>query len=193
MKIEGIFEIVNEALLSIQYQDDRYEDKKVNAFELCFKQWQDVSYLEDFFESHKQDLQSDFWSKIDVVDAVMQTLNEAQKFIDDILYCAKEGKTESDNSLDNIIFKPLHKEDTTYIRQKSKAYGSDGGHSWLRIYAIRLDSNLYLVTGGAIKLVKSMQEREHLALELKKLDFVAGYLKSLGLEDATDYGYIEFI
>lgn len=193
MKIEGIFEIVNEALLSIQYEDDRYEDEKVNAFELCFKQWRDVTYLEDFFETHKLDLESDFWDGIPVMDAVMQTLNEAQQFEEDILHHANKSKTDSDNSLENIIFQPLHKEDMTYIRQKSKAYGSDGGHSWLRIYAIRLDSNLYIVTGGSIKLVKSMQEREHLAIELKKLDLVAEYLKYLGIENATDYGYIEFI
>lgn len=192
MKIDGIFEIVDKVLLSIQYRDDRYEDVKINAFELCFRQWQDVSYLEDFFELHKKDLQGDFWGGINVMDAVIRTLGEAQQFEEDILHHAKTGKTDLDYGLDNTIFQPLHNNDETYIRQKSKAYGSEKGHSWLRIYAIRLDSDLYVVTGGAIKLVKSMQEREHLAIELRKLDLVAAYLKHLGFDDATDYGYIEF-
>lgn len=120
MKIEGIFEIVSEALLSIRYDGDQYEDEKVDTFELCFKQWQDVSYLENFFESHKEDLQSDLWGRIEVVDAVKQTLNEAQQFIDDILYYAKKGKTDSSNNLDSIIFQPLHREDINIFVKKLK-------------------------------------------------------------------------
>lgn len=41
--------------------------------------------------------------------------------------------------------------------------------SWLRIYAVRLDTNLFLISGGAIKLTKNM-DKPHLQNELRKLD-----------------------
>lgn len=48
--------------------------------------------------------------------------------------------------------------------------------SWLRIYAIRLDANLFVVSGGAIKLTETMNERAHLIQELRKLELTKAYL-----------------
>jgi hypothetical protein len=47
----------------------------------------------------------------------------------------------------------------------------------IRIYAIRLTPNLFIVTGGAIKLTATMQERPHLREELTKLEHVRTWLK----------------
>lgn len=55
--------------------------------------------------------------------------------------------------------------------------------SWLRLYALRLEKGSYLVTGGTIKLTKSMEERMHTLQELMKMEQVRNYLLSNGAHD----------
>lgn len=59
--------------------------------------------------------------------------------------------------------------------------------SWLRIYAIRVDVNLFVISGGAIKLTPTMNETDHLILELDKLEITKQYL----LDDENDQ--IDFV
>ena len=49
--------------------------------------------------------------------------------------------------------------------------------SKLRLYAIKIDENVYLITGGAIKITQKMQDHPDTANELKKLNQVKDYLK----------------
>ena len=44
-----------------------------------------------------------------------------------------------------------------------------------------LESGRYIITGGAIKLTATMQEREHTLMELAKLNKVRDYLISIGI------------
>ncbi|QED36705.1 hypothetical protein FK178_02790 [Antarcticibacterium arcticum] len=189
MKIVGIFAVVENALLSVQYNDGNEHE-----FARVFKQWSDLEYLEDFFETHRADLQSEYYRKIKglitVEQAVLQTLDEAEDFEYDIKQIAETGKGKDEETLHDYIFHPLHKNDSRILHQESKAYGSEKS-SWLRLYAIRIAPNLYVISGGAIKLTKKMQERDHTALELKKLKLVEEHLKTIGFEQADDYGFIE--
>ena len=88
-----------------------------------------------------------------------------------------------------MVFTSLHENDYSHIHIQSKAYGPQRP-SWLRIYAIRIAENVYVVSGGAIKLTKDM-EVPHLKLELRKLKATTAYLKEIGLEFEEDLGYIE--
>ena len=63
--------------------------------------------------------------------------------------------------------------------------------SWLRIYAIRISANIFVVSGSAIKLTLEMRDREHTKQELEKLKKTAQYLKNEGFIDDDDYGFIE--
>lgn len=76
------------------------------------------------------------------------------------------------------LFKPLSQFDTKIqelSRGKARNWDRLQHPSWLRIYAIRLEPNVYVVTGGAIKLTATMQEREHTTIELKKLNQCRNY------------------
>jgi hypothetical protein len=53
----------------------------------------------------------------------------------------------------------------------------------LRIYAIKIESNCFLITGGAIKLTHTMQEHPDTLLELKKLNKVKNFLINEGILD----------
>ncbi len=88
------------------------------------------------------------------------------------------------------LFKPLDITDTRMselTREKARNWDRDRHASWLRIYAIRLEPNVYVVTGGAIKLSRKMQEREHTALELDKLNRCKAYLKANGVFDQDSF------
>ena len=55
--------------------------------------------------------------------------------------------------------------------------------SWLRIYAIRINPETYIVTGGAIKLTQTMQERPHTNGQLTRLNQVRDYLIQEGFDE----------
>jgi hypothetical protein len=50
-----------------------------------------------------------------------------------------------------------------------------------------LESGRYIITGGAIKLTATMQEREHTLMELAKLNKVRDYLISIGIFDYNGF------
>ena len=55
-----------------------------------------------------------------------------------------------------------------------------------------LDPNVYVITGGAIKLTRTMQEREHTSKELTKLNECRQYLIDNGVFDQDSFiGLIE--
>lgn len=90
------------------------------------------------------------------------------------------------------LFKPLSINGTRFnelSREKARNWDRKRHPSWLRIYAIRLEPNVFVVTGGAIKLTRTMQERVHTSLELKKLNSCKEFLKNNGIFDQD--GFVE--
>lgn len=61
----------------------------------------------------------------------------------------------------------------------------------MRIYAIKLAAGIYIITGGAIKLTATMQEREHTLLELQKMEKVRRFLLEENIVD--DESFIEYL
>lgn len=91
-----------------------------------------------------------------------------------------------------ICFMPLGNEMRLAVLQKSKAkIRTQGRSSWLRLYAIRVAPNLFVITGGAIKLTHRMEEREHTRVQLEKLEKVKRYLADQGLFDENDFELME--
>jgi hypothetical protein len=169
MKIITTFAIVPESLYAVQYADE-----KLNEFRRLFRLWNDTEYLENFFVEHKIDLQSAFWRNISINEAVLRTKKEANSLERQLIQIAENGKTDRYDTLSSL-FKPLH-DSTTRISdfEKNKVKGLRHPN-WLRIYAIRLDTNLFVVSGGAIKLTPTMNDRAQ--LELEKLNITQKYLR----------------
>ncbi len=172
MRIVNTFAIVENSLYTVQYADER-----LNEFRRLFRLWNDTEYLESFFEEHKTDLEREFWRNISVNEAVFWTKQEAQNLERKLIQIAENGKTDRYDTLSSL-FKPLY-DRTIRIEEfeKSKVKGLRNPN-WLRIYAIRLDANLFVISGGAIKLTATMNERPHLLLELEKLNITQKYLRN---------------
>ena len=94
----------------------------------------------------------------------------------------------------DAIFRPLENSrigDMTLGKEKARLRNRIRHASWLRIYAIKLASGVYIITGGAIKLTATMMEREHTKAELTKLEKVRQFLLNEGIID--DDGFIEYL
>lgn len=185
MEIDAIFAIVKNKLLSVQF-----ESKDCDEFTLAFRNWNNTEYLEEFFENNKKDLQSGFYGTITIEEAIFKTIEEAEYFEHTVRKIAKIGTFENGDSLQDLVFNQLHKNDQNFTLQESKAYGTND-KSWLRLYAVRISPDCFVVSGSAIKLTETMNERNHTAIELDKLKITAAYLKENGLLEQDDFGFID--
>lgn len=184
--------IIENSLYAVKYTNyrDEFENNEYvlnyevrNEFNRLFINWQDPEYLDGFFSKHIDDLQNGFYN-FSIENAIQKTIDDAYSFQQKLLLTAQKGK---DNFYENLqtLFVPLNNYEKEIYPppdcQESKAYANF--RSWLRIYAIRIEPNVFVITGGAIKLTKTMNEREHLKKELKKLSEIKQFLILEGIID----------
>lgn len=160
----------------------RYDGAADNALQILFEQWSDPEWLVDFFIKNLSDLNS-YFKITDINQAIYDTIDdnhEMQCLILDI---------SPDANLDTL-FLPLENSRTREMllgKEKAKIKNRPRHSSWLRIYAIKLEPGCYIITGGAIKLTRTMQEREHTLNELQKMESVRNFLLKSGAVDADGF------
>ncbi len=145
----------------------RYEDCLDNVLETLLDQWNDVVWLRLFFKQNIHDLES-YFKITDVNQAIYDTIEDSER-----LQCLIMDISPNAN-LDEV-FRPLENHRASEMllgKEKAKLQSLRRHASWLRIYAIKLDPGIYIITGGAIKLTRTMQEREHTLVELARMEKV---------------------
>lgn len=146
-------------------------DKELDELTDFLKKIKSPDYLLDFFMDNLDDLKRNF--HIDMIgDAIDDTIEDALELQRLIL------TFPSTEHLDDI-FVPLGGKDLTIqvlTREKARNWDRFRHASWVRIYAIRLEPNVFVITGGAIKLTRTMQERANTQRELDKLNACRDYL-----------------
>lgn len=158
-----------------------YENEELDAFAQLFEDWSNPEYLYDFFTENHEDLKNGYYA-YELEAAVLETRQEAVALRDFILQ-EKDKRQLTQENVFRTFFKELSPNEYSVQNiPKQKAYGTKH-HSWLRIYALKVD-DCYLITGGAIKLTKTMMERKHTSKELTKLEQVRAKLIHLGIFDA---------
>lgn len=123
----------------------------------------------------------------DIKEAISDTIEDSGR----LRYIIMDISPETDLSK---IFRPLDNNQASDVmlqKEKARLKRKYGHSSWLRLCAIKLIQGNYIITGGAIKLTATMQEREHTRQELVKIDKVRRYLLEEGIID--DEGFIEYI
>jgi len=153
----------------------RYKNELVDELERLFDEWSDIEKLEQFFESNAKDLG---YYGISVEEAIGETLKESTAFRKNLIEIVEHEGQQLD-----AIFKNLNVNELgvyELVKQKSR-------RRWLRLYAIRIDTNVYMVTGGAIKLTFKMEERIHTQKELDKLERCRNYLKDNQVFDCDSF------
>ena len=162
MKIVSIFE---ESLFAICYGDD-----SINEFDRLMDLWTDVEYLKEFAVKNEV---------ADVAQFVEKRLAEADKLQDTL-----------DHIMSNLnpleqYFMPLYNNEIGFkilSFQKGKIPKNK-----LRIYAIKIDENMFLITGGSIKMSLEMKDHDDTLNELTKLNNAKQYLKSKGVFNTDSF------
>lgn len=147
----------------------KYDGNDDNEYERMMDLWTDVSYLRSY--------------------AAENNVSDIDKFVETIL----ENGEQIQDLLDNL-------------RQKNQPYGlyfeslQDSEHAKilslqkgkikqniLRYYAIKIDDDCFLITGGAIKMSWKMQDHPDTTLELKKLNGARNFLQNNGVFDNSSF------
>ena len=165
----------------------KYDGESENILTMIFRDWNDLDWLEDFFRANAKDL-DEYFHITNVTKAIYDTLSDA-----DELECLIMDMSPSAD-LDRL-FRPLDNNRTAEMmlgKEKAKGSSNNGHASWLRLYAIKFEPHAYLLTGGAIKLTYTMEERAHTLLELSRMETVRNYLLEKGVTDLSGfYDYID--
>lgn len=166
-----------------------YQGEKLDEFSKLFHQWTDTKYLHDFFSTNEDDLKRPYWEGITIEQAIIETRKETIKFGKYLKSISKRPQNER-ISIFSRFFKPLDKQLDLPFLAKKKVYGIRK-KTWLRLYALKVGDDMFIITGGTIKLIDNMIDRDHTNIELKKLDICRQFLISEKIVDED--GVIEFL
>lgn len=167
----------------------RYNTEEDNALSALFNQWNDPQWLFDFFVKNINDLKT-YFRITDIDKAIYDTIDDSEVLESVIMDISPDADLDT-------LFRPLENNRTAEaVLGKEKGRLKQEFHnihrpSWLRIYALKLSSSIYVVTGGAIKLTKEMKDRQHTLEELVKMEKVRRFLLENGIVD--NVGLVEYI
>lgn len=160
----------------------RYDDCLDNVLDSILGQWNDVVWLRNFFKANLNDLTS-YFKITDVNEAIYDTIEDSER-----LQCLIMD-ISPDANLDEL-FRPLDNNRTLEMllgKEKARLHNTPKHASWLRIYAIKLEPGIYVITGGTIKLTRTMQEREHTLVELARMEKVRRFMLNNYIMDKDSF------
>ncbi|RYM33307.1 hypothetical protein ERX46_10205 [Brumimicrobium glaciale] len=155
-----------------------YKDEEENEFRRLLKQWNDTTYLYQFIIQNKIDIPKG----VSIQNLISELIENAND-IDDILY---EISTNTKKILEEF-FKPLDNQEYRIVELSKQK----GRKNYLRLYAIRIDENCFILTGGTIKFHHLNKDRWHTQKEMDKINKCRDFLKDNSVFDADSY--YEFI
>ena len=171
LEYHSISDATNGIIYAIQWPDE--EDHCLN---ILMERLTDQEYLRALFKERKKELQ---FFNAQPIDAAVRTYKEALWITEDIKDICNQGVTDDGNTLD-MLFAPLDDRIKSASFIQAKAKGDLNTAPWIRIYAIKIDANEYVITGGGIKLTEKMEEDPLLVEELKRLEEAESYFKQIG-------------
>lgn len=154
-----------------------YENESNNELGKLLDSWNDASFLFSFYKQNETLICNNKFLKISNSSQFANKVIEDAKEIDEIL-----DVLSNDGSL-NEFFIPLSAEQP-YNMQLSK---NKGRKRLLRLYALKIDENCFVITGGAIKITKTMDEHNDTKKELAKIDKCRNYLKQNNVVDSGSF------
>ena len=126
-------------------------------------EWADPVFLFQFLKANSRDLPVN-----KTIITLANTIIENAGYIDRRLKELSSSKTQSLET----FFAPLnnHQYQLRILNEQK------GRENYLRIYALKIDDNCFIITGGAIKFTQFMEDRIHTETELAKINRCRDYL-----------------
>lgn len=181
-----IVEIYKDWLYSISF-----DEEDLNEYHRVFRQWHDLDYLINFFSDNKDFITSNFWINAGLdpgnpeksAERVIEEADNLETYISQLVEnCSNGAKPDFDDYFHFLggKYKCL------WSLEPVKSYGVNTP-SLLRLYAIKLDANCYLIVYGGIKLSDTIQNSPELKDKVfNKIDLVLNFLRSNGIADSDD-------
>ena len=124
-----------------------------------------------------------YFTITDVNQAIYDTIDDSERLQCLIMDISPEADLDK-------LFRPLDNSRTSEMilgKEKARLHNTPKHASWLRIYAIKLEPGIYVITGGAIKLTRTMQEREHTLVELARMEKVRRFMLDNNIMDKDSF------
>lgn len=158
----------------------KYPGEVEDEYNRLFHLWNDMIYLESYIEENLDKLKALFWQEHGCYDTAASAAMKVYDEANDLFGWFKklnDNLINGDKPDFDAHFKLLHKivlKESNMPRRE--AYGLDIP-SMIRLYALRMADNAYIITGGGIKLSKKMNEDPMLLSELDKMKDVEKWLQ----------------
>lgn len=181
-----IVEIYKDWLYSISF-----DEEDLTEYHRVFREWHDLDYLVNFFTNNKSCLRTNFWINAGLdpdnpelsAERVINEANNLEEYIKKLVAnCSRGIKPDFDEYFHFLggKYKCL------WSMEPVKSYGTDMP-SLLRLYAIKMDTNCYLIVYGGIKLGETIQNSPVLKDKVfNKIDSVLNFLKANGITSSED-------
>ncbi|MCF8258283.1 MAG: hypothetical protein K9J06_12055 [Flavobacteriales bacterium] len=170
----------------------RYEDAPdgENSWSEFVDRITDPEYRRDFLKARKEKLIDERTKEsIELSDASMQVLEEFLEINYTFRTAYRKGIEHLTATFEER-FQPLNNDESDGMLLKSKGRGRKN-QRWLRIYAVKIAPDLYIVTGGAIKLFKYMADDVATQDEWAKINRLRDRLKQEGMFYQDAYTELE--
>ncbi len=179
-----IIEVIPPYLYSV-----KYDEESLDEYHRIFRDWSDVNLLVDFFRLNADYLNQPFWRDCfseaeDAAKDVIVDANALERYIKQLADNVRNG----DKPDFETYFHPL---EGKYIYEwrliPMKGYGM-GKPTFIRLYAIRMEENCYLLVYGGLKLGDKIQNSPGLKDEVfKRIDRTFAFMKREGITDSEDF------
>ncbi len=170
----------------------KFDNEDLDEYSKAFQLWKDIDYLVDFFKTNAKYIDNPIWQKAGLSpetpnDSAKRVAKESVVLAGTILNLVQNSMNGETPDLEDF-FVPLEGK-YSFVSELTphKAYGTFSP-SLLRLYAIKLEENAYLIVCGGIKLAATIQESPGLKETLlNKIDNVLSYMKSNGITELEDF------
>lgn len=188
------------AVFAVIYEKEDWDDMRLaedaleynplylgkNEFAVFRAKLDDPLYLNRFYSDNEELLKARYWSGVSRDRFVLDTRTHWPDYFTDFTKACKGLRVYD-------IFEPLSERDAAIrssnekrkrphrlLRLKSK-FGYIQNRVPFRLYAIEVDFDCFIITGGAIKIVEEMKQASNTKLELKKLNTLMSELRKAGI------------
>ncbi len=166
----------------------KFEGEESDEFNRILDELTDVSAVYEFLENNKE-MFNGYFSKFfaNMMEAAEQIADETVEVEEYLEFLKQNTEIGKEPDYDNFFqfLDGVYKCDVKYIPMK--AYGVNYKPSLIRLYAIKVQSNTYVIVDGGIKLGRKIQDSPGLKdTVLRKINKVKDFLRKNGIIDAED-------
>jgi len=177
MKLSTIFvDKYYKGLHSFCYKEYDFECE----FDRVFNLWNDPVYIRQYLKENISYLQDGFYGGITLEKAIIEVRRDISFMYSEILRATSNIGKNNNEDLESL-FKPFENKEPSgkdHQRVKYKLEKWEYKKSKIRLYAIRLSKDTFIITGGAIKLVQFTKDHKDTLKEEKKINSARTWLRT---------------